>query len=74
MITKKYKKLISYIQCNLDDISSVEFNNFLIECDNMAKLAKEAAEILEEVRTGEDFECVCWDKAAEIKGLLGIKD
>lgn len=30
----------------------------------------EAAELLDEVRTGEDFECVCWNKAVELRNLI----
>lgn len=47
---------------------------FYEDYKKLKKLAKEASEILEEVRTGEDFECVCHEKAGEIKELLEIKD
>lgn len=69
-----HRKFIKHVESQLNKEDLIYWDGFISQITKLEKLATEAAGILEEVRTGEDFECVCWDKAAEIKGLLGIKD
>lgn len=68
-------KLLVYI---LDKAGNIpipideEFTKLVEGLDKLQEVALEAAEILEEVRTGEDFECVCHEKADEVRMALGM--
>ena len=74
MITTKYKGLLDDIAIIFKSTpSELEFIKFLREFKNLEIAALAASETLDEVRTGEDFECICWDKAREIRKALGVK-
>lgn len=42
-------------------------------CAELEIALKRAAELLEDVRTGEDFEAVCWDHAEKCRAALALK-
>lgn len=44
----------------------------MTQFEKAKQLLKEASELLNEVRTGEDFECLCWDEAEKIDSFLGL--
>lgn len=39
-----------------------------------AKSVMRACDLLAQVRTGEDFECECWDGVAGVKAALGLSE
>jgi len=74
MITKKYKELLDDIGIIFEKTpTEIEFNEFVKELKSLEAAALVASETLDEVRTGEDFECVCADKARDVRKALGIK-
>ncbi len=73
MLTRKYKNLIRHVEKRLVDEDVTEFKKFLNEINLLERAALDAAETLDEVRTGEDFECDCGDKASAVRKALGIK-
>jgi hypothetical protein len=58
-----------FVPIPIDD----EFRKHIEALKKLQEVALEAAETLDEVRTGEDFECVCSDKAQAVRKALGIK-
>ncbi len=48
--------------------------NVLLDLDEAKSLLRTAAELLGEVRTGEDFECVCHEHEEKIMEFLKEKD
>ena len=72
-LIKKYEGILGHVESQLMDTDREDFWKFLVEIGKLEKAAIEASETLDEVRTGEDFECVCSDKAREVRKVLGIK-
>jgi hypothetical protein len=70
------EKLLKYILNKNGDIplpTDDELTRIIEDLEKVQLVALQAAELLEEVRTGEDFECVCGEKADEMRKALGMK-